>query len=317
MNGKIIRLYENDFDKVDEFLSKNFSSPTHWQDWNKVISKYFNTDFFYFVLIEQNKILGICPAHSIKEKIKTRLISGPKEYLMPYGGWIFGKDVNSVSIKLKKNESLEIFSLPLIDEFNAKYSQKNVWKNYETTVLDLNMKIDDIWNSIERNRRNKIRKAIKNDVMISVCSEYDLREFYTFYAKANKQYGLKNLPYDYFNDLLIKKENITIDILSAKINDEVLGYNIIISDKDYSIYWMGIRFKDSVNNGFFDLLQWESIKKSKERNCKYYDLCYVEKERLPNIYKFKIDYSDNLIPIANIIIKPITYRIINKIQKIF
>lgn len=38
---KIKRLLKQDFQLVEQFLTNNFSSPTHWPDWNLVISKYF------------------------------------------------------------------------------------------------------------------------------------------------------------------------------------------------------------------------------------------------------------------------------------
>jgi hypothetical protein len=318
MDRKIIRLYKNDFYKVDDFLSNNFSSPTHWKEWNLIVSKHFRTEFFYFVYYENGNIIGVCPVHRIKKKIKSRLISGPKEYLIPYGGWIFRNKtkVNSEFFKIKNNEILEIFSLPVLNEFNIEYEDLKISKYYETAIIDLKQSEDDIWKSLNQKRRNMVRKAIKNGVQICYLEKAKLTEFYDFYLKANNQYNLKNFSFGYFEDLVNTGNNINIDIIVAKKEENVFGYNIILSDKYYSIYWLGIRMKDTENNGFFDLLQWESIKKSKERNCKYYDLCYVEKECLPNIYKFKIGYSNNIYPIVNIVKKSILYRVINKVQKI-
>ena len=318
MKSNLKEIHRDEFYLVDEFLLKNFSSPTHRKEWNLVISKYFNTEFFYFSYFRDDMILGICPIHSIKNKITNYLISGPKQYLIPYGGWIFGSKVavNPDFFDLKKNETLEVFSLPVLNEFNAEYEGLNVLKNYETAIIDLEQSEDDIWNSLNQKRRNMVRKAVKNEVQISFLSEDKLPEFYEFYLKANKQYSLENLPFGYFEDLVKTKNNIDIDFLIAKKDECVFGYNVIVSDKNYSIYWLGIRLKETENNGSFDLLQWESIKKSKERNCKYYDLCYVEKERLPNIYKFKTDFSDKLYPILNFNKKSIVYRLINKARKI-
>ncbi|MCX6165089.1 MAG: peptidoglycan bridge formation glycyltransferase FemA/FemB family protein [Ignavibacteriae bacterium] len=318
MSKKVKCVLKAEFVKVDDFLLNNFSSPTHWKEWNLIVSKHFNTEFFYYAYFEDDILTGVCPVHKLKRKYNFRLISGPKEFLIPYGGWIFNNtvEVKPNFIELQKNESLEIFSLPLINDFNAKYKDVNILKNYETAIIDLNQSEDDIWNGLNQKRRNMIRKAIKSDVTISLYSKENIMEFYDFYESANKQYYLQSLPVEYFTDLVKMTENINVDILVAKIGNESLGYNVIVSDKNYSIYWLGIRMKDSINNGFFDLLQWESIKKAKERYCRYYDFCYVEKDRLPNIYKFKTDYSKNKYGVLNIIEKSLVYSIINKIQKI-
>ncbi|MGE5435593.1 MAG: hypothetical protein ACM3O3_00070, partial [Syntrophothermus sp.] len=53
----------NDYSIVEEFLNNNFSSPTHWPKWNILISKYFNTDFLYYLAFSGNELIGICPLH--------------------------------------------------------------------------------------------------------------------------------------------------------------------------------------------------------------------------------------------------------------
>ena len=318
MSLKIKCLYREDFKKVFNFLENNFSSPTHYKEWNMVVSKHFKTEFFYFGAFDGNELIGVCPLHRYKINSRMRVVSGPKEFLIPYGGWIFskGETVKKTYFPIRKNESLEIFSLPLLNEFNTNYKGLKLLKNYETSIIDLEKNEDDIWNGLDQKRRNMIRKAIKNNVEISTLQNEDLKEFYYFYSSANDSYGLESMPFGYFRDLNNMAENINLDIITAKSEKKILGLNVIISNKDFSIYWLGVRKKETENNGFFDLLQWESIKKSKGRKCKYYDLCYVEKERLPNIYKFKTDYSNNFIPVYNLSKRSTFYKILNRVRKI-
>lgn len=319
MKRKIIRLYKNDFDKIDTFLSNNFSSPTHWQDWNNIISKYYKTEFFYFALINDNNIVGICPVHRIKNKFNYILMSGPKVYNIPFGGWIFNESVNFnfSDLKLNYNEFFEIFSLPLINEFNANYEGCELLKPYETAIINLERSEEEILNSFTTQKKYKIRKAIKNKVEVISIDEIGIDSFYDFYEVTNKRYGLENLPKGYFSDLLSDVKNIKVDFLVARKNSEILGQLILVSDKNYAIIWLGSRIEKGPNFGYFDLLHWELIKKAKSYGCKYYDACYLEKARLPNIYKFKIGYSNNIIPVVNVGYKSNIYKIINKLQKIF
>jgi hypothetical protein len=318
MGCKFIKLEKENFEKAENFLKENFSSPTHWKEWNELISKYYGTDFFYFATEENGIITGICPVHRIKNKLNYRLISGPKEFNMPYGGWINLKQAEPVLIhpELRKNESFEAFSLPHLSEFNADYSGFNLLKEFETSIIDLNNSEENIWNSLPSQRRNKIRKALKLNVKISDVTETGMDRFYGLYTTANEQYGLNNLSKDFFAEFLNLKKNIKAEVLTAALDGEILGAVVIVSDKFYSIYWLGLRLESAPNNGYFDLLQWEAIKRAKINGCRYYDLCYIEKDRLPNIYKFKTDYSDNIVKISNVNFKPIVYRVINKIQKL-
>lgn len=318
MSSKIIKICEKDFEKSDIFLNNNFSSPTHRKEWNLLISKYFKTDFFYFASEENGELKGICPVHRIKNKMNYRLISGPKEFNMPYGGWIFSKPSKqdfSMQV-IKNNESFEIFSLPLLKEFNVEYENYKLLKLYETSIIDLNDSEEAIWNSLPSQRRNKIRKAIKFNIVISGINETGIDKFYEFYKLTNTQYGLNNLSKEFFVELFGIKTNIKTDVLIASQDSEILGAVVLVSDKSYSIYWIGSRLESAPNNGYFDLLQWEAIKRAKLNGCKYYDLCYIEKDRLPNIYKFKTDYSGNIVNILNINYKSFVYKVINKIQKL-
>ncbi|MFA5405512.1 MAG: GNAT family N-acetyltransferase [Ignavibacteria bacterium] len=319
MSNKIRIVSEDEFEKVDDFLSKNFSSPTHWKEWNLAISKQFDTEFFYYAYFDNGNLTGICPVHKIKNKYNFRLVSGPKEYFIPYGGWIFSKTTNfdSKMLNLKINENLEIYSLPLLNEFNASYKGYKTFKFYKTSLINLGSDEDEIWNSFPSKRRNKIRKALKYNTEILSIDDIGIDSFYEFYVLTNKQYGLLNLSKDFFLELLGNARNIHIDILFAVYNSEILGSVVLVSDKNYSIYWLGARLEEAPNIGYFDLLQWETIKKAKARGCKFYDLCYLEKDRLPKIYKFKSDYSKNQFDILNVNYKSIAYRLINKIQKIF
>jgi len=64
---KIVK--ETNWDVVIDFLRLNFSSPTHWPDWNLIVNKHFNTEFFYFCAYENKELVGICPVHKKKGNI--------------------------------------------------------------------------------------------------------------------------------------------------------------------------------------------------------------------------------------------------------
>ena len=81
---------EKNFEVIIEFLKTNFSSPTHWPDWNLVVSEFFNTEFFYLCAYEEDELIGICPMHKYKKGIYTYYRSGQFMYI-PFGGWLLSR----------------------------------------------------------------------------------------------------------------------------------------------------------------------------------------------------------------------------------
>jgi len=311
-------LKEKDFSKVVSFLKNNFSSPTHWPEWNILVSKYYHSKFYYYVEYEAGEIIGICPVHKVENGIFRNNFSGQFNFL-PNGGWIFNNKhtFNLKTLPLSNLNAFVSFALPQLDEFNVNYNHKNT-NNALTLIVDLTLNLDDIWKKdIHSKRRNMIRKAEKSNIVIEVDDKTDLRTFYNNYVEANKLYDLKSLKFEFFEDLFKNTPNVNFDILWAKKDNEILSGVVVVYDKNYSIYWLGFSANNSKNLGQGDILQWEVIKRMKEYGCKYYDLCYIEKDRLPHIYKFKKGFSSTEVPIDVLIKKTFSYKFINKLQKIF
>jgi len=312
---------EKNLELIEEFLKNNFSSPTHWPDWNLIVSKFFFTEFFYFTAYEGNDLIGICPVHKSKNGILQNLYSGQFNFI-PNGGWIFKRSFkfNFNTFPLKYNESILIFSLPHLIDFNVTYYSNKNLDTRLTLVINLDNSLDYIWkNNIDSKRRNKIRKAEKNNIEIELVDvkKMNFKDFYNLYENANKKYNLKSLPEKFFLELINKSKNIGIEIILAKKDNHLLNGVAIIYDKNYSYYWLGFSDDKVPNLGQGELLQWEAIKRMKEFGCKYYDLCYIEKERLPHIYEFKKGFSKDEIPIFILSKRHIWYRILNRIIKLF
>jgi hypothetical protein len=309
---------ETNFNKIEQFLQQNFSAPTHWPDWNIVVSKHFNTNFYYFAAYKKNALIGICPVHETQNGRLKKLYSGQFHYI-PNGGWIFSEkaSIKKPQFPLTWNESLTYFSLPEISEFKVNHKNANNIK--KTLILNLTKDLDTIWKEdIHSKRRNMIRKAKKNEIKIQ---ELDLKEdidsFYEVYQKACYKNNLNVLPRQFFLDLNDSAININFSILSAYKENNQLSNVAIAYDKSYSFYWLGNNNTHIPNLGQNELLQWEAIKKIKTTGCKYYDLCFIEKERLPHIYKFKKGFAKQEQNISLIVEKSSPYKLINKIEQWF
>lgn len=72
---------------VEEFLKNNFSSPTHWPNWNILVSKYFHTDFLYSLAFSGIELIGICPLHKITNGALSNFYSGQFHFIPNGGGY--------------------------------------------------------------------------------------------------------------------------------------------------------------------------------------------------------------------------------------
>ncbi|MCF8261068.1 MAG: GNAT family N-acetyltransferase [Melioribacteraceae bacterium] len=307
---------ERDFSKITDFLHNNFSSPTHWPDWNLVISSYFNTEFYYLVAIENAEIIGVCPIHLLQNGFLKNSYSGQFHFI-PFGGWIFKRKV-----KLSKNffpldffSSYKTFSLPSIAEFGSDYGNFSYIQK-KTLIVDLNKEIQSIWKEdIHSKRRNMIRKAENKQIDIQI--NQDFNNFYRIYEEATIRSQLSILPKEFFKELFVKAQNIGFDILTAELEGQTLANIVISYDKFYSIYWLGNNANGVPNLGQGELLQFEAIKLMKSKGCRYYDLCYIEKDELPHIYKFKNGFTKSEVDVPLILNKSFLYKVYNKAMKWF
>jgi hypothetical protein len=310
---RIKKIENKDFNIIINYLCRNFSSPTHWPEWNLLIRKYYNTNFYYFGLVDKFDLIGILPIHEVKSGNKKMLKSGQFHYI-PNGGWLLKSErsMDLSDIPIPFNASIECFALPELKEFGVSYSKFN--RLFSTLIIDLNKSEEEIWkNCVHSKRRNMIRKALKTGIIIQ-NDKNDLNNFYSLYSEANQQNGLDCLPYDYFNEL-VEIHNLNFKPLVAYYEEKPIATLGLIHDKNYAIYWIGATSRNSINLGQGELLQWEAIKIAKALGCIYYDLCYIEKDRFPYIYEFKKDFSTNEVKVPFITNKNLILKIINKIKK--
>lgn len=304
------------FGKVTEFLANNFSSPTHWPEWNVAVSRHYSTTFAYFCAYEGKELIGICPVHKVKDGYLTQYFSGQFRFI-PYGGWIFSRPVktDTLSFPLGYFGGIQCFALPQIDDFNAPSSPDATQKEFQTLLVDLRDDLDVIWKGqIDSKRRNMIRKAEKSEVDVSSSHSFS-NEFYALYRQAGEANNLSLMPEGLFIDLFGNARNVNFEIFSAYRGNMHLADAVVVYDKNYAIYWLGNNATDAPNLGQGELLQWEIIQRTKALGCTWYDLCYIEKERLPHIYRFKSGFSKSEVEVPYFAEKKLLFKVLNKIKK--
>ncbi len=305
---------EDGFDSVRHFLRGVFSSPTHWPEWNLVVSRHYDTRFMYFVIESGGHIHAICPVHEVRDGWRKRFHSGQFHYI-PYGGWISDNHpgLSEVSYPLPVNAMIESFSLPQSGLFSTIGSVTG--KCFNTMVNDLRREEEEIWSScIDAKRRNMIRKACRCGVSVLYGTDVS-DDFYELYSTAMARNGLTCLSGQFIKEMADLKGEVNFVPFVAYLNGKPSSALGLVYDKDYAIYWLGATGQESAGFGQGEFLQWEAIRFSKKHGCRYYDLCYTDRERLPRNYEFKKGFSDKEVIVPYYNHKRLLYKVLSKFSK--
>lgn len=302
---------------AEDFFRCNPSAPTHWPDWNLIVSEHKGTEFFYYAAFEKNDLIGLCPVHMEKKGSTRRLFSGQFQYI-PYGGWIITKPIvaDRSLFPIRGNESVSVFALPSLGDYALEWGRRRYARGFATLCIDLRNDEDWLWkNTVDAKRRNMIRKADKNQLRVEIVGLDGFDALYDLYSQANERNGLVSLSKSCLVALLFGTKNISFLNMIAWKEDRPLSAVVIALDKDYALYWLGAGAVDAPNLGQGEFLQWEAIRRAKRHGCKVYDLCYVEKERLPAIYEFKKGFSKDEYEVMHFNERSFAYRLLNRISK--
>lgn len=301
------------FERVSGFLKGTFSSPTHWPDWNLIVSRHFNTRFRYLVVEEDGALRGVCPVHEVREGFKVSFRSGQFHFI-PYGGWITDLASSSRKIRfdLPLNGRFECFSLPLTGSFGEPGQESG--HVFHTLVTDLGRDEDEIWSScIDAKRRNMIRKATRSGVTVASGGDV-FWDFFRLYSSSAGNNGLEHLSEAFLDEMMALEGDVRFVPFVAYCTGSPCGALGLVYDKDYAIYWLGATAKDSSGQGQGELLQWEAIRFSRKNGCRLYDLCYIDRERLPQIYGFKKGFSNREVTVSYLNRKRFLYKLLNKLK---
>ena len=319
----ILEIDDNQRKNINQFIEENNGLIFHETKFNEIVSESFDTSLSFLLAYKNNKLAGICPMHTIKNGILNLTYSNPAIFEVPYGGWVFDNEQISIQHLLNQinpsfNEHLTYWSNIQIKGNSNEYYNL-AFSSHQTAVIDLSPDEDTIWEGvINSKRRNMIRKALKSGVKIRSYGAEGFESYYPLMTAMHDKASLKTKPVTYYENVLqnyfAKKQAI---IFLSEINREVISGVILIGNKYIVHYWQGASKRDAPNLGQNELLQWEAIKWAKHNGSKYYDLCVVEKERLPNIAIFKLGFSKDIVPFYHISKKPLSFRILSKLQRCF
>jgi len=324
------KISNEEIKKIKLFIDQSpKTSIFHTIEWNKCVSKIFDTKFEVGVLKnDQREILSLISYHVFKKsKNIINIYSPPIMYEIPYGGFLF-KDEKLDLQKEVVNSYLKYFishyklcacfiaGMPGASFSSSNSSYKT--RNLKTPIVNLLPTEDEIWASFNPKRRNMIRKAEKNNVEIIIGGAELLEEYYKMVTSLYKKLNKPPLTIEYYSEIL-KTFNSSgmARIFLSRDQDGFLSGGIFLKYKTTGYYWHGASFENTPNLGQNELIQWVVMKQFKSEGCTKYDLVRVEEEKLPNIALFKMGFTNSTEEFYDMYYTTVKNKIIRKIYSIF
>jgi len=208
-----------------------------------------------------------------------------KRFGTPQSSYVFSQSsLTSIIEKLKttNEDRIEIYTNPGFEEIFKKYGYYQK-ERYYTVIIDLTKTEEELWKNLDKKRRNGIRYATKNKVIVNVSKEGEYLEFYKILYetyKRNKWLGFPDLT-------SLQGENKIL--MLAKYGDKIIAGSLVRFEGEGATYSMNgslpefLRFKPN------ELLLWEIVKLCKERGFKELNLS--------GSTRFKREFGGKLTPI--------------------
>ncbi len=225
----------------------------------------------------------------------------------------------------EKNKSI-FFRLEILDEFDEEIVQKlkkNAFiKAFEEVqpeyrhIIDIGKSKDEILGQMKEKGRYNIRLAQRHDITIEKSN--NIAEFYEIFLQTAKRNGFDIRPKEYFEKMLaILSPDGLAELLVARYQNKTVAAEIVSYFGQTASYLYGASSNEDRNLMAPYLLHWETMRRAKERGCKYYDLLAVNPEDNENhkyvgIGRFKRQFGGRTIHLVgswDLVYQPFWYKI--------
>ena len=312
----MVRLKKLDNKVQWEEICKKYGSIFHSLDWINIIEEVFNVETVLLGIFEDQELIGIFPLYKSK-KVFNLLMSPLHGSATPFSGPIL-KDSKNRFVKCSeiirelnefiKNGEIDFtqiqFGPPLSYseyESQTKLKYDSVYKfgfdveDRYTIILDLDRRKEALWNDLDKNCRTAVRKARKNNVVVSEPVFEEVLDEY--YGMAKDVYARWHQPPGILKKMYLKvyekfKPKNQIKILSAQYKGNMVAGAIFLLYRDIVYFWDGVSYSNFYNVAPNNIIQWQLVEWACEHNFK---ICDMVGAGIPGVGQFKLSFGGKII----------------------
>jgi len=288
------------FDKLNwNNILKDMEGPAHLCLWNSLdyYSAYPNIKNLSFVIINENKILGLVPLALNRSTQKIKLEFANKIIFAP----IFRKNISSslrkkiykfifdyLKEKFKKKLNICIQYSPIFFKNNMSFlSSKNQFElipySYDylihnTLIQDLKIKTEDMLKNMSKYHRKNINRTSKmEELKFEVISSHSKKELIRKkFNEFNKFHfisaGKATRPKKTWNIMLKKIFDDEADLFSLNFKNKSISYLYCAKYLDYAWGWSQVNLEKYEKISPRHFLEWKSMLYYKKKNFSFYEI---------------------------------------------
>lgn len=308
---------------LDLFMENHGGTVFHETALNRFASKAYGTELSYFLAYKGMELVGCMPCHSFRRKLLVESHSNLSSYELPYGGWVFDQDLTGIHELIAKTKPGRFESLHIKSNIEKDAVQKPAtivsrFSTLNTVILSLTgLSNDQLFKALVSKQRYKIRHAGKIGIEVVQLTPANLDLFFELFTEMKVRVGLRMRDQEFYQDVFSHYHALGRAIcLAALYEKEHISSLILLANKNFTIWWLAGR-KSGLSNSLYqnELLLWESIKWANGFGSRYFDLCGVDEEKLPHLSRIKLSFSKDVRPFYSYSIRPLSFRIVNRLQK--
>lgn len=164
----------------------------------------------------------------------------------------------------------------------------------DVVYIDLQQEEDAIWKNMKDTNREKIRKARKNNVEVTISKNTaDIEEFHRLYINSMERKNARSYYFfslDFFKDILnIFCEDSTL--ILARHKGGLIGGIIMLGKYDYVYSYLSASIPEFLPLGANNILKYEGAMWAKRKGYKYFILGGGNSVG-DSLFKFKSSFSD-------------------------
>ena len=192
----------------DNFVTNHdLGSIYHLSAWKKIIEKTYNIKSEYFLINDNENIIGIAPFFKLKNPLKKTWIS------LPYVSYAGILSTSKISLK----DFIKTIETPPKKIISRKLLQKNKDSKLVTMKISLNDTKDEFWQKLGKSQRKYVRKCEKEGFIFKTENDNIIDKFYDIYKKNLKRLGTPHHPKKFFIHL---QEELKEKVIFFSVRDQ-------------------------------------------------------------------------------------------------
>jgi hypothetical protein len=290
----------------------------HTLEWQEILQKWLGKKIFKLTVKKDHHLIGLM-FFERTERFFLKYSYSPVAH-MGYGGPLILEDndknqlLSWVLTHLISNKEYYSITFASQTKFNKFLSKDLELIGNKTSIINLTKSEDELFSNFSKSCRNGIRKAEKNGLIVEFHTHEFPEEFLSILRIMSKSKGLKIKKGEFYREIFNSFSSHGSFVCLAKYNRKYVAGAFILCYNRTAYYWLGCSLTEYNNLSPNNIIQWEIIKKLRERSIIRYDMLNLS---IPSIARFKSSFGGTDMEYDTVVLRSSAGKIFNQAKKLW